>query len=75
MTDSTISLNALHRDPQDLVALGGNRISMEYTKRPTQVADFFDTPEAFRRLDTLASWIGLINENGIYLEELEGSDD
>jgi len=47
----------------------------EYTKRPTQVADFFDTPEAFRRLDTLASWIGLINENGIYLEELEGRDD
>jgi hypothetical protein len=47
----------------------------EYTKRPTQVDDFFDTPEAFRRLDTLASWIGLINENGIYLEELEGRDD
>jgi hypothetical protein len=47
----------------------------EYTKRPTEVDDFLEAPEAFRRLDTLSSWIGLINENGIYLEELEGGDD
>jgi hypothetical protein len=44
----------------------------EYTNRPTEIDDYFEVPNAFRRLDTLMQWIGSINENGIYLEELEG---
>jgi hypothetical protein len=47
----------------------------EYTKEPLRFDDFTDGSSAFRRLNTVNEWIGLINENGIYLEELEGYDE
>ena len=47
----------------------------EYTKEPLRFDDITDGSSAFRRLDVLINWIRLINENGIYREELEGPGD
>ena len=47
----------------------------EYTNEPLRFDDFTDGSAAFHRLNTVIEWIELINENGIYLEELEGRDD
>ena len=47
----------------------------EYTSEPLRFDDFTDGSAAFHRLNTVIEWIELINENGIYLEELEGRDD
>jgi hypothetical protein len=46
----------------------------ELAHEPLRVEDISDGSHAFRRLDTLMKWISVLNENGIYLEEMDGWD-